>query len=141
MNLVRLSRLTGDALHEERASVLFRCFAGSVIQSPSAYCWFLCGLDLVTGPSQEIVIAGNQENEDTQALLSALRSHFLPSLTILYSAPGLPAEALAAIAPFTRNLSMTGEKATAYICSGHACTLPVTDPKAMVALLDIHKNV
>jgi uncharacterized protein YyaL (SSP411 family) len=134
-NLIRLSRLTGNAMHEEQASALSRCFSGSVNQSPSAYCWFLCGHFMITGPSQEVVIVGEPKNPDTQALLSVVRSLFLPAATILHIAPAVYDDELADIAPFTRNLTRIEGKATAYICSGHACSLPVTDPDAMRALL------
>ena len=136
MNLIRLSRLTGDASLEENASALSRCFAGSVNQSPSAYTWFLCGLDQLVQP-HEIAIVGDAGAEDTKELILALRSKYLPSVMVMQFAPGAQAEALAELAPFTRNLSMIDGKATAYVCSGHACSLPVTDPEAILAQIDL----
>ncbi|MDO8872437.1 MAG: thioredoxin domain-containing protein [Methanoregula sp.] len=141
MNLHRLSRLTGDATLKENASVLSRCFAGTQSQSPSACTWFLYGLEQIVDP-HEVVIVGDDGAEDTQALILALRSHYLPSVTVMQFAPGPQASALAEIAPFTRNLSMIGGKATAYVCSGLACSIPVTDPKdvlAQIALLKKHE--
>ncbi len=128
MNLIRLSRLTGDAILEEQASALARYFAGTVSQSPSSYCWFLCGLDLA-GQSYEVVIVGEDGAADTLALVRELRVRYLPSVMVMQFAPGPPASVLAEYAPFTRDLSMKHGKATAYICSGHACSLPVTDPE------------
>ena len=139
MNLLRLSRLTGDASLEEKASVLSRSFAGTVNQSPSAYTWFLCGLDLA-GESHEVVIVGEDGAEDTQDLILTLRSKYLPSVTVIQFAPGPQADALAEIAPFIKNLSMIDGKATAYVCSGHACSLPVTDPNAVLAKIDLLKK-
>jgi uncharacterized protein YyaL (SSP411 family) len=139
MNLIRLSRLTGDASHEENASVLSRYFAGTVSRSPSAYSWFLCGL-LLIGQSREVVIVGDERAEDTRALIQALRSRYLPSVSVLQCKIGPQASALAEHAPFTRDLSMVQGKATAYVCSGHACSLPVTDPIAMITLLDDRKK-
>ena len=135
MNLLRLSRLTGDASLEENASFLSRSFAGTVNQSPSAYTWFLCGLDEIVKP-HEVVIVGKDGAEDTQELILALRSQYLPSVTVMQFAPGPQAEALADIAPFTQNLSMVNGKATAYVCSGQACSIPVTDPKSVLAEID-----
>lgn len=139
MNLLRISRLSGDASFEERASVLSRSFAGTVNQSPSAYTWFLCGLDLA-GESHDVVIVGEDGAEDTQDLILALRSKYLPSVTVMQFAPGPQAEALAEIAPFIKNLSMIDGKATAYVCSGHACSLPITDPNAVLAQIDLLKK-
>ncbi len=140
MNLIHLFRLTGDTSHAERALSISRCFGNTVVQSPSAYTWFLCGLCLETGLPQDVVIIGERENPDTRALLSALRAQFLPLLTIQYISPGLHAESLADIAPFTRNLSMIDGKATAYVCSGHACSKPVTEPEEMLSLLGLAKK-
>ena len=139
MNLLFLSRLTGDASFEENASVLSRSFAGTVNQSPSACTWFLCGLDLA-GESHEVVIVGEDGAEDTKALILALRSMYLPSVTVMQFAPGPHADALGEIAPFIKNLSMIDGKATAYVCYGHACSLPVNDPKAVLAQIDLLKK-
>ena len=139
MNLLRFSRLTGDASLEENASVLSRSFAGTVNQSPSAFTWFLCGLNLVS-ESHEIVIVGEDGAEDTKELILALRSKYLPSVTVMQFAPGPKAEALAEIVPFIKNLSIIDGRATAYFCSGHTCSLPVTDPKAVLARIDLLKK-
>jgi len=135
MNLHHLFRLTGDATLEENASILSQSFFGMVNQSPSAYTWFLCGLDEIVEP-HEVVIVGEDGAEDTKALILALRSQYLPSVIVMQFSPGPQAEALVQIAPFTQNLSMVDGKATAYVCSGHACSLPVTDPTSVLAEID-----
>jgi uncharacterized protein len=139
MNLVRLSRLTGDALSEERASALLRSFSGTVRQSPSSYSWYLCGLDQAL-LSHDVVVVGDRNAEDTKALILALQSDYLPSVTILQLSPGPQALAIAEIAPFTRELVMIDGKATAYICSGQACSVPVTDPKMILSTIGLTKK-
>ncbi|MHB8163829.1 MAG: thioredoxin domain-containing protein [Methanoregula sp.] len=139
MNLVRLSRLTGDALLEERASALSCSFSGTISQSPSSYTWFLCGLDQVP-QYQDVVIVGDRNADDTKALILALRSDYLPSVIVMQFSPGPQASAIAEIAPFTRDLFMIDEKATTYICSGHACSVPVTDPKMILSTIDLTKK-
>ena len=138
-NLVRLSRLTGDALLEERASALSCRFSGTISQSPSSYTWFLCGLDQAL-LSQDVVIVGERNAEETKALILALRSNYLPSVNIVQFSPGPQASAIAEIAPFTRDLVMIDGKATAYICSGHACSVPVTDPKIILSTIGLTKK-
>jgi uncharacterized protein len=140
LNLVCLSRLTGNAMLEEDAFALLRSFAGTISQSPSAYAWFLCGLDLAEGQSQEVIVVGDGGAWDTKAMISALRSEYLPSVTILQFAPGRQASVLSEIAPFTQNLSMIEGKATAYVCSKHACLLPVTDPEALLTRIGDQKK-
>lgn len=135
MNLLRLHRLTGDAGFEENASRISRYFSGTIRQSPSAYSWFLCGLDLAD-QSTEVVIAGDPDAEDTKALIQVVRSQYLPHVTVIQTYFGPQASALADIAPFIRELPPIEGTATAYVCSGHTCALPVKDPKALIALIE-----
>jgi hypothetical protein len=134
-NLVRLSHLTGDASYEQRASELSRCFSASVHQSPSAHAWFLCALNSAIGPVYDVVIAGERDADDTRAMITGLRDHFLPCVVVVYRQPGDGDFLLTSLAPFTRNLHATGGMATAYICTGNTCTMPITEPHQMLELL------
>jgi hypothetical protein len=134
-NLVRLSHLTGDAANEQRASELLRCFAAIVHQSPSAHTWFLCALDSAIGPVQDVVIVGERDADDTRAMIKGLRDHYLPRVVVICRPPNEQDLLLSSLAPFTSNLKAPGGKATAYICTGHSCAMPITEPHQMLALL------
>ena len=134
-NLVKLGHLTGDTSYEQRASELSRCFAAPVHQSPSGHTWFLCALDSAIGPVHDIVIAGERDADDTRALIKGIRDHYLPRVLIIYKLPGEQDPLLSSLAPYTRNLHATGGKATAYICTGHACAMPITEPHQVLELL------
>ncbi len=54
---------------------------------------------------------------------------------IVYRPPGEDDLLLTSLAPFTRNLNVIGGKATAYICTGHTCAMPITEPHQMLELL------
>jgi uncharacterized protein YyaL (SSP411 family) len=43
---------------------------------------------------------------------------------------------LTSLAPFTHNLNEIGGNATAYICTGNTCAMPITDPHQMLDLLN-----
>jgi uncharacterized protein YyaL (SSP411 family) len=134
-NLVRLAHLTGDASNEQRASELSRCFAASVHQSPSAHTWFLSALDSAIGPVHDVVIVGKRDADDTTVMIKVLRDHYLPCVMIVWRPPGEDDPQISSLAPFTRNLNAIGGNATAYICTGQACAMPVTEPHQMLALL------
>ncbi|HUT39212.1 MAG TPA: thioredoxin domain-containing protein [Methanoregula sp.] len=134
-NLVRLSHLTGDASDELRASELLRCFAAPVHQSPSAHAWFLCALSSAIGPVHDVVIIGERDADDTRAMITILREHYLPCVVIVYRSPEEHDLLLTSLAPFTRDLHAKEGKATAYICTGHSCVMPITEPKRMLELL------
>jgi hypothetical protein len=134
-NLVRLAHLTGDTSYEQRASEIFRCFAAPVHQSPSAHAWFLCALDSAIGPVQDVVIVGERHADDTRAMIKVLWDHYLPRVMIIYRPTGEDDLLLTSLAPFIQNLKVKGGKTTAFICTGHTCSLPIADPHQMLALL------
>jgi uncharacterized protein YyaL (SSP411 family) len=135
MNLIRLGRMSGDAHREEEAAALGRAFAVSLEQMPSAHAQWMIALELLAAPSREVVIAGRLGAEDTVAMLAVLRRSYLPGLTILLRPEGEEGAAIAAIAPFTREMGAIGGRAAAYVCAGFSCRRPVTDPEELAALL------
>jgi uncharacterized protein YyaL (SSP411 family) len=134
-NLVRLAHLTGDASIEQRASELSHCFSAAVHQSPSGHAWFLCALDSAIGPVHDLVIVGKRHADDTQAMIKVVRDHYLPWVMIVWRPPGDDDLQISCLAPFTRNLNAIGGNATAYICTGNTCRMPITDPNRMLELL------
>jgi hypothetical protein len=138
-NLVRLAHLTGDVSNEQRASELSRCFAESVHQYPSAHTWFLCALDSAIGPIHDIVIVGRRDGEDTRAMIKLLRDQYLPGIMIVCKSPEDDLR-ISSLPPFTRNLHAIGGNATAYICTGQSCILPVTEPHRVLELLSCVKT-
>jgi hypothetical protein len=134
-NLVRLAHLTGDTVFEERGSDISRYFATTVRRSPSAYSGFLCALDMAVGPVHDIVITGDRGSPGTQAMIDALWGHYLPSATVHYLPQDEPVTLLISLAPFIRTLNPSGSTPTAYICTGHACAMPTTEPGQMLRLL------
>ena len=136
MNLIRLGRMTGEHRREEEAAALGRAFAGPLSQIPSAHTQWMTGLELLAAPSREAVIAGRPGGEDTAALLAVLRRHYLPNLTLLMRPEGEETPAIAAIAPFTKEMRAVGGRAAVYVCAGFSCRQPVSDPQALEALLD-----
>jgi uncharacterized protein YyaL (SSP411 family) len=134
-NLIRLAHLTGETKTEERASELSCCFVPYVHKSPSAYTWYLCALDTIIGPLQDVVITGERDADDTGILIRALHDHYFPHIAVICRSPGAVSDHLNIIAPFTQNMNAMGGKATAYICSGHTCASPTTESSRMLELL------
>jgi uncharacterized protein YyaL (SSP411 family) len=133
-NLVLLGHLTGDPVHDERASRLADGFAGIVLASPSAYSAYLCGLDHLLGPVTDVVIAGERYNPGVGEFVRVIRGTYLPSVTVHFR-PSQASPVLDAVAPFTRTMAMQGGKTTAYVCTGHTCSVPVTTVEALRELL------
>jgi len=134
-NLVLLGHLTGDPVHEEAASRLADRFYGIVSRSPSSFCAYLSGLDHLLGPSTDIVIAGGEGDPAVTAMIRMIRDTYLPSVTVHTRLFSPDDDALDTLAPFTRALIAQDGKATAYVCSGRACSVPVTTVEALRELL------
>jgi uncharacterized protein len=136
LNLLRLSRITGETVWEEKAESLIRAFAATVQGFPMGYTHFLNGLDWVVGPAREMVIAGDPESPDTRAMSRTLRHSFLPNKVLLFKPTGEEGERLARIAPFVRDHVPAGDRPQAYICEQYTCHRPLAEFSELKAFLD-----
>jgi len=132
MNLLRLSRFTGNTELEGRAAAIVRFMSASVSRAPTAYTAFLSGLDMAFGPSFEVVISGSPGAPDTEKMVRALRKEYIPSKVIVFRDATATDPAITTIAPFTRTQRAIDGKATAYVCRNFVCNLPTTDPVVML---------
>ena len=133
-NLVLLTRLTGDPQWERRAEQLASAVAGTVAQQPTAFTRLLGGLDALTRPGWEIVIAGDRDRPDTRALIDAVEARYLPASAVVLKSKD-SAMSLERIAPYTRPLGPVDGRAAAYLCTGRACDRPLTDPEKVLVRL------
>ncbi|MDH4100243.1 MAG: thioredoxin domain-containing protein [Nitrospirota bacterium] len=134
LNLLRLARMTGDTDLEEKAAKTARAFSGDVARVPSGFTLFLSALDFVLGPTSEVVVAGDAGQDDTNAMLKALRRHFVPNKVVLMR-PTHDESAIVDIAPFVREMRSVDGKATAYVCRNFSCAAPTTDARNVDALM------
>jgi uncharacterized protein YyaL (SSP411 family) len=128
--LARLALLTGDDIWRERAEELVSSFAASVASQAPSHATLLCGFDLMLHADQ-IVIVGERGAADTEALLRAVFDISLPNRVLQVVADGA---ALPAAHPAAGKAAVDG-KATAYVCHGQTCSLPITDAAALRASL------
>ncbi|GBC61805.1 thioredoxin domain-containing protein [Desulfonema ishimotonii] len=131
LNLLHLGRLTGDTGWDECAGELSRAFSGTVKSQPSAFTFFLMGGDFALAETQEIVIVGDPEADDTRQMIAGLNRHFSPRQVVLLRSPE-NGNTLASVAGFTGSLRPVDGKATAYVCTDFACSRPVTDAEALL---------
>ena len=140
LNLLRLSRLTGSAELEGKASQISRAFFNKVRDLPSAYSYLMSALDYGIGPSYEIVVAGNSKTDDTRKMLKAIKREFIPNKVLLFKPIDAELEEITQIAEFTRNMSGIQGKATAYICRNYNCMLPTVDLKKVLEFFKQNKG-
>jgi len=102
----------------------------------------LCATDFLLNSPKEIAIVGHRDAEDTNALVRAVREHFVPNKVIALLDPSGPdAATLESRIPLLASKTLHEGKATAYVCKDFACKAPVTSVEDFVAALDLaHKG-
>ena len=139
--LLKLGKLTMNERFANRAEQLLNAFSGQLKQSPVSLTAMLRAVDFWLGPTREIVVAGDRSRTDTKKMLKLIHSNFLPNTVTLLHDTGKAGEE---IVPFTKNLTMIDDKATAYVCENFVCKQPVNDLGAFEILLsgrnDIRKD-
>lgn len=134
MNLLRLGRMTGNTRWEEMADQANKLFSSDIRNAPTGFGFALQSVDFAISSSQEIVITGYKDKEDTQTMLQALNDHFLPHAVTLLNDPD--DKVINQITSFLSDFDMQDKKATAYVCKNYSCKLPTTDPQQMLEIIE-----
>ncbi len=123
LQLLRLSKLTGEMKYDEWANRMFTAFSGDVSSYSSGHAYFLMSKLYARSSSKEVVIVGSNREHNKERLIQFLQQNFLPELTVMSIED--PTE-LTEAAPFAANFEKTIET-TIYICENFSCSLPETD--------------
>ena len=126
----RLWALTGAEAYRQALDTQIGAFAGEIERNFYPLGTFLNGIDFAMGIVQ-ITIVGARDDSDTKALLVALNGVSLPNrlVQVVAATDALPPSHPAA------GKTRLGDAATAYICIGPTCSLPVTEPAALTTAL------
>ena len=132
--LLRLAAFLGTSEYQQRADEYLQSIADVMVQHPQAFGHALGALDFSISPHKEIAVIGEQQAEDTQALLAIINTYYLPNSVLAYAAPSdmQAAETIALLA----DRPCKDGKATAYVCQNFACQAPVTAPEELTRLLE-----
>jgi len=128
-NLVRLWRLTGNDDYRRDADDVVAAASAAVAGNLFATTSLLNALDLRLGATDVVIVKPVGDGPDE--LLSAVRRHATPNtvLSVHDNAVGFPAGHPAA------GKAAMDARATAYVCRGETCSLPVTDGDELAKLL------
>ncbi len=133
--LARLHYLTGRSAYRERADAVVAAFAGELGRNFFPLASYINAQEFLRNAVQ-VVIVGDPRAPDTRAMLEAVRRRSLPDLVLTVLAPG---ESLPEGHPAHgkgQAPAPGGAAATAYVCQAMTCSLPVTDPAGLGAVLD-----
>jgi uncharacterized protein YyaL (SSP411 family) len=125
--LQRVALLSGDPDREQIGVAAIRLVRDVLGRAPTAFGHALCALDLYLGPSREVAIVGDPEDERTRSLVDEVhRARFLPNAVVALAAPR-DEEATDSVA-LLRDRTQVDGLPTAYVCERFTCRLPVTSP-------------
>jgi uncharacterized protein len=132
--LQRMSLLTGDSEMERLGASAIRLVRDALAQAPSGFGLALCGVDLYLGPTLEVAIIGDLEDERTGALIDeVVGTRYLPNAVLAIAQPG--DEAASEAVALLRDRPQIDGHPTAYACQRFVCRRPVTDPKELAGQL------
>ena len=127
MNLLRLSKITGNTQWADRAEKLFQTFSNEIKRSPTAFSSMLTAYMFEIDSPKEIVIVGSLKNKETNQLIKRIKTKYNPSKVMLFKNTDDSLKKLSLIAPWTSTQYMINEKTTFYVCKDFACKIPTTD--------------
>jgi uncharacterized protein YyaL (SSP411 family) len=137
LNLLHLAKLTGNAEYEEKVARMFSTFADDVGRYPSGFCYFLQSLLTTQMKTKEVVVLGEETNENFQRLVDALHKRFLPE--VVYLAEEQP-EQLSAVAPYTKDFTGKENDVFVYVCENFSCRRPTADVDEVLSQLQGDKT-
>ena len=133
INLLHLSTLLEDSQFNDKALELEKAFAHLINGSPMGYTMFLTGLMFRLGPSYEVVIAGEKNDEATQELINVLRENYFPQAVL--SLNSLSDKWFRDKVESFQDKKLLNGRVTAYVCESKGCRLPVTNSDELLELL------
>ncbi|MBK20504.1 MAG: thioredoxin domain-containing protein [Rhodospirillaceae bacterium] len=130
-NLGRLYYLTGETKYRDRADQTIAAFSGELSKNFFPFAALMNSAEFLQQAIQ-IAIIGERGKEDCEAILSAVFKS--PNLNKVVSVIS-PNEALPENHPASGK-GQLNDAATAYICVGQTCSLPITEAQDVAIQLD-----
>jgi hypothetical protein len=129
--LLRLGRLTGNKLFEEKGRQTVRAFQGDMAQRPAAFTAMLSAMDFMESSPVEIVLSGPQDDKEYQKMLETLYRDYRPNQTVVV----YQGEETVKGVPWAEGRGAVSNQPTVYVCKEGTCHPPVHTAHALYNLL------
>jgi len=133
VGLTRLAHLSQLAPIAEQAKTIIEAHGALIEKSPHALPTLLRAVSLSERGLSLALIRGERDAPQTQALAARARRVLLPDDAVIVLAPGAP-RPVGVGADWLSGREGQPECATAWVCQGNRCSLPITDPDAITPL-------
>ncbi|MHC4271246.1 MAG: thioredoxin domain-containing protein [Planctomycetota bacterium] len=124
MVLLKLSKLTMNQKYALRADKIINALSSQLASYPGHSSYLVSAFSFSSGPTREIVIAGDFEDSTTREMLKLLKGNFLPHAVIMLNETNQQTQ-LKKLSPFVAAQVAIDAKTTAYVCENFTCKEPV----------------
>jgi hypothetical protein len=129
--LLRLAVLTGNDTYRARAEQTLGGMTELLRRFPTGFGRALCAADFALARVREVVLVGDMAAPDMRDLHSVLLHNYWPNIVLAVKPPESD-EVLADLGlPLLEGRDRVDGKATAYVCEGFTCKMPVTDAASL----------
>nr|XP_033337553.1 spermatogenesis-associated protein 20 isoform X3 [Megalopta genalis] len=135
-NLLRLANYLDRRELKYKAVRLFGALRRILMQRPIAVPQLVSALVRYHDDATQIFIAGKRGAKDTEDLLRVVYDRLIPGRVLILADPDKTDGLLSRKNEHMSKMKTSNDQATAYVCRRRACTLPVTRPDQLAALLD-----
>ena len=130
--LIKLAAYTDEGRYRDSAEKALGLVTSFVMRYPLGFGRWLSAAELASGTLKQVAAVGEAGDPDLQRLLKAIRSDYRPGVVVAASPFPIKETAPALL----KDRTMRDGKATAYVCEGFVCKLPVTEADAMLEQLN-----
>lgn len=131
--LLQLSAFSGNGAWRDQAEKMLGNISEMMERYPSGFAQWLCAVDFALAPTQEVVILGNPDAVEFQALTEVLweayRPHLVAALSTFPPKPNAP--------PLLDGRPLINQQASAYVCQNFVCNYPVTNSEDFRTQLEV----
>jgi uncharacterized protein YyaL (SSP411 family) len=134
--LLRLSALTDRADYRIKAEQSLRLISEPVLRYPIAFGRWLNAIDFALASVKQVAILGEMNTPEVQKMLKVVREEYRPNQVIAVSSYP-PTEGAPAL---LNDRPLMVASATAYVCEGFVCKVPVTTAEELKNVLRSDKT-
>ncbi len=131
--LARMALYTGRSDWLDKANRLIKRSGTAVEKYPNAFMYLLLQAGFILNEPQEVVLVGEPDTPTFKAMHSVIKRHYWPGQIAAFQNSTGCAESI--LPPILEGRRAVNGKATAYVCQGSECHLPITTPEALLAEL------
>ena len=136
MNLLKLTRITGNVKWAEMADKIFNVFSNEIERAPTGFTSMVTAFLFESDRPKEIVIVGSGKDPETWAALDRIKSKYNPNKVILFKNIDDTERELSPLAKWTATQQTIDNKTTFYVCQDFACKIPTTDIKQAIKFIN-----